>query len=80
MKTVSLVMLLAVATPAFAATPAPPAPATTPTPPAAPMQDAKKAVPNTSFQINDPLGIYDPLGRPLPDKPAPKNGAGPGIG
>ena len=44
------------------------------------MQDAKKAVPNTSFQINDPLGIYDPLGRPLPDKPAPKNGAGPGIG
>ena len=73
MKTVYLIVLLAVAAPAFAATSEPPAPPAAVTPPAAPMQDAKKADPNKPF-------IYDINRRPLPDKTVPKAAPGPGIG
>ena len=72
MRVLLLLAALAVTAPAFAATAEPPAPPAAVTPPV-PVQDAKKALPDKPF-------IYDANRRPLPEKPAPKKAAGPGIG
>lgn len=66
MKTVSLVMLLAVASPAFAATSTPPVPPTAPTPPSVPVPEAKKLVPARQ--------IYDSNRKLIPSKPSVKPG------
>ena len=70
-----LVLLAALTTPAFAATITPPKPPAKPTPPTVSLQDSKKTEP-----AKEPV-LFDSIRRLLgPEKSAPKNGAGPGIG
>lgn len=68
---------LSLASPAFAATITAPTPPTKPTPPTVSLQDTKKTTPEPA---KEPV-LFDSIRRLIgPGKPAPKSGAGPGIG
>ena len=70
-------LTFALASPAFAATITPLTLPAKPTPPTVSLQDTKKTAPQPA---KDPV-LFDSIRRLLgPQKPAPKNGAGPGIG
>lgn len=72
-----LILLIALTTPAAAATITPPAPPAKPTPPTVSLQDTRKTTPQPA---KDPV-LFDSIRRLLgPEKPAPKTGPGPGIG
>lgn len=72
-----LLAVLALATPAFAASITPPKPPSKPTPPTVSLQGTQKTAPEPA---KDPV-LFDSIRRLLgPEKSAPKSGAGPGIG
>jgi hypothetical protein len=72
-----LILLAALTTPAFAATITPPKPPSKPTPPTVSLQDTRKTTPEPAKEP----ALFDSIRRLLgPEKSAPKNGAGPGIG
>lgn len=76
MKVLVLLAVLGIASPTFAANITPPTPPTKPIPPTVSLQDTKKA-PEPS---KEPV-LFDSIRRLIgPGKPAPKSGAGPGIG